>query len=82
MYLKCNVVSSVSLRDHIFQLYRGQMTFSQDVFVSPARLVVGLHYIQPRKLHQFCLNLWHIKKKIRQILDLTSPHNATEYQFF
>jgi len=31
-FMKCH-------RDHIFQLYRGQMTFSQDVFVSPARLV-------------------------------------------
>ncbi|XP_020622137.1 stimulated by retinoic acid gene 6 protein-like [Orbicella faveolata] len=31
-FMKCH-------RDHIFQLYRGQTTFSQDVFVSPARLV-------------------------------------------
>ena len=35
--------SFVFFRDHVLQLYRGRMTFCQDVFVSPARLVVGLH---------------------------------------
>ena len=30
-------------RDHIFQLYRGQLTFFQDVFVSPQRLVVSIY---------------------------------------
>ena len=29
-------------RDHVLQLYRGQRTFYQGVYMSPAKLVVGI----------------------------------------
>ena len=32
-------------RDHVLQLYRGQRTFHQNVFASPARLMVGIQKV-------------------------------------
>ena len=53
-------------RDHIFQLYRGQTTFSQDVFVSPARLVVGLH---SEKIVSILHNLWYVYQKKHKLIN-------------
>lgn len=42
------LVTSCYSRDHVLKLYRGQRTFYQDVFVSPANLVVGIFTKTPR----------------------------------
>ena len=37
-----NRFCSMRFRDHVLQLYRGQRTFYQGVYISPATLVVGI----------------------------------------